>query len=50
MAGGEYFTFTEVPAKTLTDKLRKRLLGPTQEYVISKATREYLEAARSQIK
>jgi hypothetical protein len=50
MAGREYFTFTDVPAKTLTEKLKKSLLGPTQEYVISKATREYLEAARSQIK
>lgn len=34
MAGSEYFAFTEVPAKTLTEKLKKRLLGATQEYSI----------------
>ncbi len=43
IAGSEYFTFTQVPAETLTQKLKKRLLGPTQEYVIAKAVREYLE-------
>jgi hypothetical protein len=43
MAESEYFTFTEVSAKTLTEKLKKRLLGATQEYAISKPVREYLE-------
>ncbi len=43
MAGIEYFTFTEMPAATLAQKLKKRLLGPTQEYGISKAVREYLD-------
>jgi hypothetical protein len=39
----EYFTFTEAPAKTVTEKLKKRLLGATQEYFISKPVRGYLE-------
>lgn len=43
MVGKEYFSFTEVPTTTLTEKLKKRLLGPTQEYAISKAVRQYLE-------
>jgi hypothetical protein len=43
MAETEYFTFTEAPAKTMTEKLKKRLLGATQEYSISKPVREYLE-------
>lgn len=43
MVETEYFTFTEVPANTLREKLKKRLLGATQEYAISKPVRDYLE-------
>jgi hypothetical protein len=43
MAGSEYFTFAEIPPKTLLEKVKKRLLGPTQEYAISKPVRDYLE-------
>lgn len=42
MSECEYFTFTPVPAETLTAKLKEKLLGPTQEYVISKGVQEYL--------
>jgi len=43
MEGNEYFTFTEVPAKTLAEKLKKRMLGATQEYAVSNVVRGYLE-------
>lgn len=43
IAGSEYFTFAEIPPKTLLDRVKKRLLGPTQEYAISKPVRDYLE-------
>ncbi len=43
MAENEYFTFTPVPAETLTTKLKEKLLGPTHEYVISKRVQEYLQ-------
>ena len=43
MAGSDYFTFTEVPDHTWRDKLKKALLGPTLEYVISKPVRDYLQ-------
>ena len=50
MAGSQYFTFTEVPAETLAQKLKKQLLGPTQECAISRAVREYLdEQSRSRV-
>jgi hypothetical protein len=42
MAEIEYFTFRPVSAETLTEKIKKRLVGPTYEYVISKVVREYL--------
>jgi hypothetical protein len=42
MAGTEYFTFTEVPPKNLAQKLQNKLLGPPQEYRLSKAVQEYL--------
>lgn len=42
IAGIDYFTFTPVSAATLTEKIKKRLLGPTYEYVVSKVVREYL--------
>src|SRR5215510_9545356 len=35
IADSEYFTFMAVTADTLTEKLRKKLLGPTYEYKIS---------------
>ena len=43
MAGSEYFTFTPIPAETLTEKLKKKLMGPTYEYKISKAVQEFLK-------
>jgi hypothetical protein len=43
MAENEYFTFAEIPPKTLLERVKKRLLGPTQEYAISKPVRDYLE-------
>ena len=43
IAGNDYFTFTEVPAKTLAEKLKKKLLGATQEYAVSNVVRAYLE-------
>jgi hypothetical protein len=43
MAESEYFTFTPVPAETLIEKLKKRLLGPTHDFVISKVVQEYLK-------
>ena len=43
MAETEYFTFTEVPAKTLPEKIKKRLLGADQDYAISKTVRAYLK-------
>lgn len=43
MAGSEYFTFAAIPPKTLFERVKKRLLGPTQEYAISKPVRDYLE-------
>lgn len=43
MVGMEYLLFREVPATTLTEKLKKKLLGPTQEYAVSNAVRQYLE-------
>jgi hypothetical protein len=43
IAGSEYFTFAEIPPKTLLERVKKRLLGPTQEYAISKSVRDYLE-------
>lgn len=50
MAGIKYFTFSELPAKTLGQKLKKRVLGPTQEYTVSQIVREYLnEQLRSHV-
>lgn len=43
IAGSEYFTFEDIPPKTLLERVKKRLLGPTQEYAISKPVRNYLE-------
>jgi len=43
IAGSEYFTFAEIPPKTLLERVKKSLLGPTQEYAISKPVRDYLE-------
>ena len=43
IAGSEYFTFAEIPPKTLLERVKKRLLGPAQEYAISKPVRNYLE-------
>ena len=43
IAGNDYFTLTEVPAKTLAEKLKKKLLGATQEYAVSNVVRAYLE-------
>lgn len=43
MAGREYFTFTEVPAVTLRHKVKQWLSGPTHEYAISGAVRDYLQ-------
>jgi hypothetical protein len=42
MQGTQYFTFKLAPAETFTEKIKKRLLGPTYEYAISSAVREYL--------
>jgi hypothetical protein len=43
MAESEYFTFEDIPPKTLLERVKKRLLGPMQEYAISKPVRNYLE-------
>lgn len=43
MAEREYFTFSPIPAETLGAKLKKRLLGSTYEYAISKPVQEYLK-------
>lgn len=43
MRGTEYFTFRPVPAETLTEKVKKRLLGPSYEYAISSTVQEYLK-------
>ena len=43
MAESEYFTFTPVPAETLTAKFKEKLLGSTHEYVVSKGVQEYLQ-------
>jgi len=48
MAGTEYFSFTELPAVTLSEKVKNKILGPTHEYAISKAVHEYLEDRLSQ--
>ncbi|HLJ88971.1 MAG TPA: hypothetical protein VKZ53_19280 [Candidatus Angelobacter sp.] len=46
MADVEYFTFKDVPAKSLFDRIKAKIVGPTQEYAISMAIREYLERKR----
>jgi hypothetical protein len=43
MVGREYFTFTEVPAETLRDKVKQLLSGPAHEYAISRTVRDYLQ-------
>ena len=42
MAGRQYFTFTPVPADTLLERLKKKLLGTTYEYTIAEDVRNYL--------
>ncbi|HEY6968228.1 MAG TPA: hypothetical protein VJA94_03415 [Candidatus Angelobacter sp.] len=43
MAGKEYFTFRAVSPKTLTEKIKTKLLGETLEYSISHEIQEYLK-------
>lgn len=44
LANTEYYTFTPVAPQSIREKLKEKILGPAQEYRLSRPVREYLQA------
>ena len=50
IAGNQYFQFKPVRPKTMLQKVKEKMLGPTLEYSIAKPIQEYLQSRLKEIR